>query len=83
MATRTEFGPGRGSTEATAVSKKEVSSLRSLPLPMQGQRVERGDRLGLVGATGRVTGPHLHWGVKVEDLWVDGETLLKLDFSSP
>jgi murein DD-endopeptidase MepM/ murein hydrolase activator NlpD len=45
-----------------------------------GQRVQQGQKLGLVGKTGRVTGPHLHWGVKVDGLWVDGLTLLKLDF---
>jgi murein DD-endopeptidase MepM/ murein hydrolase activator NlpD len=46
-----------------------------------GAQVKQGDALGLVGSTGRVTGPHLHWGVKVDDRWVDGQTLLKLDFT--
>lgn len=48
-----------------------------------GTRVKQGQQLGLVGSTGRVTGPHLHWGVKVDDLWVDGEQLLRLDFFPP
>ncbi len=45
-----------------------------------GDVVRQGQELGRVGSTGRVTGPHLHWGVKVDGLWVDGQNLLKLDF---
>jgi murein DD-endopeptidase MepM/ murein hydrolase activator NlpD len=45
-----------------------------------GQRVRQGEQIGLVGATGRVTGPHLHWAVKTNDLYVDGTTLLSLRF---
>jgi murein DD-endopeptidase MepM/ murein hydrolase activator NlpD len=31
-----------------------------------GDVLESGNVLGKVGATGRVTGPHLHWGLTVE-----------------
>jgi hypothetical protein len=46
----------------------------------EGQEVRQGDVLGTVGRTGRVTGPHLHWSVKVDGLYVDPQTLLTLDF---
>lgn len=48
-----------------------------------GERVKKGQLLGLVGKTGRVTGPHLHWGVKLDGRWVNGEALLGLDFDEP
>lgn len=35
------------------------------------QKIAKGQRIGLSGATGRVNGPHLHWGIKVNRTYVD------------
>ncbi len=48
-----------------------------------GDRVARGQRIGLVGQTGRVSGPHLHWGVRIGDLYVDPASLLRLSLRPP
>ncbi len=42
----------------------------------EGALVTLGQRIGLVGATGRVTGPHLHWAVRVGEARVDPLSLL-------
>ena len=43
-----------------------------------GDRVHKGERLGLSGATGRVTGPHLHLSARWQGMYVDPVVLLSL-----
>jgi len=47
-----------------------------------GDAVRRGQPIGRVGQTGRVTGPHLHFGVKVGDLYVDPDSVYRLRFGT-
>ena len=48
----------------------------------EGDRVIAGQLLGLSGATGRVTGPHLHWAVRWQNAYLDPAKLLRMDLSS-
>jgi murein DD-endopeptidase MepM/ murein hydrolase activator NlpD len=41
----------------------------------QGQRVRQGQLIGTVGATGRATGPHLHWSMKWQDARIDPQAI--------
>lgn len=36
-----------------------------------GTRVEKGQTVGRIGATGRVTGAHLHWGLQLGSIYID------------
>ncbi len=41
-----------------------------------GQNVKSGELIGLSGNTGRTSGPHLHWGVKIHGQYIDGMSLI-------
>ncbi len=45
----------------------------------RGQTVKQGDIIGLVGQTGRATGPHLHWGASVNGTKFNPPSLLNIN----
>ena len=47
-----------------------------------GELVTKGQTLGLSGATGRVTGPHLHWAIRWQGVMLDPVKLLHLNLNS-
>ena len=44
------------------------------------QFIEQGKKLGEIGATGRVTGPHLHWSVYLNNTKINPESIIKKNF---
>jgi murein DD-endopeptidase MepM/ murein hydrolase activator NlpD len=45
----------------------------------RGLIVKNGQVVGLAGATGRVTGPHLHWGIRAQGARVDPFSLVGMN----
>jgi len=43
----------------------------------KGVMLKKGDIIGQAGMTGRASGPHLHWGVKINGEWIDGFSLVE------
>ena len=48
----------------------------------EGEHVTKGQLLGLSGATGRVTGPHLHWAVRWRNAYIDPAKLLRMNLKT-
>lgn len=46
----------------------------------KGDKVKQGQTLGYMGATGNVTGAHLHFGIKVNSAWIDPEPYINADY---
>ena len=47
---------------------------------LQGELVKKGTVIGFVGSTGRVTGPHLHWTIYLNENRINPELFIELDY---
>lgn len=56
--------------------------LRNMSHLTEGATVQRGEVLGYMGTTGKSTGAHLHFGIKVDGQWVDPEPWLDKDYQT-
>lgn len=57
--------------------------LKDKPALKKGQAVKQGQIIGRMGATGNVTGAHLHWGIQKGGKWIDPEPYLDADYIKP
>ena len=64
------------STSTTATASSPATAICREVLVEEGQTVKAGDALGRIGSTGRSTGPHLHYEVRIDGEPVDPERFL-------
>ncbi len=57
--------------------------LKSKPTLKKGEAVKEGQVIGYMGATGKVTGAHLHFGIKRSGSWIDPKPYLDKGLDDP
>lgn len=70
----------KGHTETTANGNYLIDREGGIQI-WEGQQLPTGARIGRVGMTGRTTGPHLHWGVKYANEYIDPARVLQAMYS--
>ena len=70
----------KGHTETSASGHYLIDREGGIQI-WEGQQVLTGARIGRVGMSGRTTGPHLHWGVKYANDYIDPARVLRAMYS--
>jgi murein DD-endopeptidase MepM/ murein hydrolase activator NlpD len=65
----------------TAYNRRYLIDRAGGILIWEGQQLPTGIRIGRVGMTGRTTGPHLHWGLKYNNNYVDPALVIREMFA--
>lgn len=70
-----------GRVERINGQRAMVDRAGGLVIP-EGQVIQTGQRIGRIGMTGRTTGPHLHWGMRYNEQWIDPGAILQAMYSA-
>lgn len=71
----------QGHVETTADGRYLIDRDGGLQI-WEGQQVPTASRIGRVGMTGRTTGPHLHWGLKYDNQYIDPAMVLQAMYTN-
>ncbi len=71
----------QGHVESNAQGRYMIDRNGGLQI-FEGHVVVAGERIGRIGMTGRTTGPHLHWGLRYNEDWVDPALVLRAMYQS-